>query len=137
MIRQGNAAGGGTGLIFPLAAGAADVPRLTGAGCEQFGFDFYRKLSATEPYHFATDANVAISPLSLASVLQAFRLGASGQAETELTQVLQGPATVPKALEIVKPGDLNNKSVEFSVGNSLWVDKRFELKSGFVKSAKK
>ena len=126
------------GLIFPLTAGAADAPRLTGAGCEQFGFDFYRKLSATEPYQLATDANVAISPLSLASVLQAFRLGASGKAEQELSRALdfRGPLA-GKLAGALKPSDLNIKSVEFCVGNSLWVDKRFELKSGFVKSTKK
>jgi hypothetical protein len=66
------------GLIFPLAAGAANATRLAGAGCEKFGSDFFRRLFTIEPYHFATDSNVAISPLSLASVLQAFLLGAFG-----------------------------------------------------------
>ena len=51
------------GLLFPLAVSAAGVPPLTGAGCESFGFDFFQKLSATKPYQFASDANVAISPL--------------------------------------------------------------------------
>ena len=125
------------GLLFPLAASAAAVSPLTGAGCEQFGFDFYRKLSATEPYEFTSDANVAISPLSLVTVLQAFRLGASGKAETELNHVLdfRGPLA-GELLGAVKAGDLSNKAIQFSVGNSLWVDKRFELKPSFVKVTK-
>ena len=125
------------GLIFPLAAGAAGVPPLTGAGCEGFGFDFYRKLSATEPYQFTSGKNVAISPLSLASVLQVFRLGASGKAGEELAQALDFKGRLAGELaEVVQPGDVNSKSVQFSVGNSLWVDQRFELKPGFVKAAK-
>ena len=125
------------GLIVPLAAGAADVPRLTGAGCESFGFDFYRKLSATQPpYCLDVDTNIAISPLSLASVLQAFRIGASGKAEEELNRVLQAPKGAGQPADVVQPGDLKSKAIQFSIGNSLWVDKRFELKPGFVKLAK-
>jgi hypothetical protein len=99
------------GLLFPLSAGADDVPPLTGGGCESFGFNFYRKLSATAPYSYAAGANMAISPLCLASVLQTFRLGASGQAEAELTRALEASAMVGKAREVVHPGAFNDSSI--------------------------
>lgn len=118
-----------------LDAAENDQRLLTAASCEAFGFDFYRQLVSVDAYRVATDRNVALSPLSLAEVLEVLRVGATRNVEKELNAVLH--ATDPVGGDqpgIVKPGDLDSKGVTLSIGNSLWVDKQFEPKKEFLKN---
>lgn len=118
---------------------ASDTPpgpdKLTAASCEAFGFDFYRQLATTPGYRGASDKNIAISPVSLATVLEVLRLGATGESNSQLTKVLHagaGQAAGAGAAGIGKSEAINSNGVTFSMANSLWIDLPFHPKETYL-----
>lgn len=114
-------------IFYPTPA------ELTGAvSCEAFGFDFYRQL-VESGYAADKDANIALSPLSLASVLETLRLGTIGTAQQELTAALHAePLASGSGLSLINPDVFNGQGVTLSSANSLWFDNANSPKPTYV-----
>ena len=123
-------------LLMPGLGAIADAGTPPApAPCEAFGFDFYRALAESPGCRATEDANLAISPLSLASVLDVLRLGSKDEVEKELRSALhftENPSTTAGKFGL--PNDLGSKGITLSVGNSLWVDAHFEPKHEFLET---
>lgn len=95
-----------------------------------FAFDLMNELAQAQP-----DANIFISPYSVASVLQMVGVGAAGQTRTQMQQVLQ---TTDLSTNVLYPASLDldkqfasRTNVTLTLANSLWFQQGLRLEPGF------
>jgi serpin B len=118
------------------ASTVTPADKLTPASCTEFGFNFYRALTKEPDYEAAKEANLVISPLSLASVLEVLRTGAKGDVAKELSGALQKTENFSTGPDILNPEVLKDAKGSLSMGNSLWVAERVKLKPEFLSDSK-
>jgi serine protease inhibitor len=120
-----------TGIKARGQAGSdAGQPRLVSANLD-FGFRLLKELSAEKP-----QANIFISPYSIASVLQMVGTGARGQTQQELRQVLGtaglGTDEVNAAYQQLTHSLLSQTNAILTIANALWYRQGAQLKPEFV-----
>ncbi|MCC0177949.1 serpin family protein [Waterburya agarophytonicola K14] len=122
-------------LIADRAETKTQTSQLASAN-NRFGFNLWTQISQQQP-----EANIVISPSSIAIALAMARNGTDGSTKAEMTTVLEldllDPATMDnsygKLIENLKTADPN---VKLAIANSLWVNRDITLKDSFVNNAK-
>ena len=87
----------------------------------------------------AAKENVCLSPFSIEEAFAVAGLGAREETAKEIAQAFQFPISdIPgrlREIEDVLESEEKSRHLEFSLANSLFVDKNFELSESFLKSA--
>jgi serpin B len=119
-------------LMLALSASAAPVDSAIVAENNALGFRLLMHLTVTDP-----DANVLVSPASIAAALQMTCSGAAGMTRLEMAAALGltgveldrvNAANLALLQSLDKPGP----GVELSIANSLWARRGVKLAKGFT-----
>lgn len=89
--------------------------------------------------HNIIDKNVLVSPVSLATALAVLSHGAGGDTRGQIDSVLNSGSLSQNELcdkynSIISKLQ-NRESLDLQMGNSVWIDKRYKYKNGFLKTA--
>ena len=101
------------------------------AGNSEFAFALYRELSAS-------DGNLFVSPFSVSTALAMTYAGAAGVTASQMAETLRFPFPPGELAEAFGglQGRINSRreidGIEMAVANSLWPQRGFELRDGFI-----
>lgn len=108
------------------------IAAVVGAN-NRFAFDLYSALSDTET------GNLVYSPYSISSVLAMAYEGADGKTASEMKSVFHFPASrilEPNSAAIFNDLNSSDNGSKLQVGNALWAQKAFHLRSEYIKAVK-
>lgn len=114
------------GITVPLTSLHAEKPDAIVNSFNQFAFDLYQGLANNND-------NLVFSPYSLSSLFGPLLNGAQGNSRKQILHVLHLDNTNLKNINntfLRFDNSLNQKSL--LIGNSLWIDNNFKLKTNFL-----